>query len=248
MPHVDPDQLALVALGEQLSDDRESAHLLTCAQCAAELEELEHTAQVGRASIDGTLETPSPRVWRRITDELGMTVEAEPGEAGEVPPLATLRPLSTRADMKDAATRRRPWVWVLAAAAAIALVAGVGVGLTAWLRAPVTELASATLDPLPDHPEARGSAALDERADGSRVLSLSLDSPTTAGYREVWLMNTDASALVSLGLLDGTSGDFVIPKGIDLDQYPLVDISAEPTDGDPAHSGDSIVRGQLRFG
>jgi len=27
--------------------------------------------------------------------------------------------------------------------------------------------------------------------------------------------------------------------------YPLVDISIEPYDGNPTHSGDSIVRGQL---
>ena len=33
--------------------------------------------------------------------------------------------------------------------------------------------------------------------------------------------------------------------GVDLDEYSIVDISVEPIDGDPAHSGDSIVRGQL---
>ena len=63
--------------------------------------------------------------------------------------------------------------------------------------------------------------------------------------REVWLIRSDASGLVSLGLLEGDSGRFVVPDGIDLDEFTLVDVSAEPVDGDPAHSGDSIVRGEL---
>jgi hypothetical protein len=64
--------------------------------------------------------------------------------------------------------------------------------------------------------------------------------------REVWLIRSDASGLVSLGLLDGPSGRFTVPSGIDLADYPIVDVSAEPVDGEPAHSGDSIVRGELR--
>ena len=237
MTHVDPDRLALVALGEESLDAPESAHVAACPDCAADLEDLAHTAAVGRASIDGTLETPSPQVWHRITDELGM---AAPASIVQVAPPPTLR-------VRDAAPRR-PWVWVLAAAAAVALVVGVGVGVTTWLRPSVTQLAAATLDALPDHAGAVGSAAVDERPDGSRVLTLSLDADaSTPGYREVWLMTPDASGLISLGLLAGDRGDFAIPSSVDLAQYQLVDVSAEPSDGNPAHSGDSIVRGQLRF-
>lgn len=237
MRHIDPDRLALVALGEDVTD-AESDHLATCPDCAAELEDLAHTAAVGRASIDGMLETPSPRVWHRITGELGFRTEAS---------VVDIAPSRRRAEMRDASTRR-PWVVVLAAAAAVALVVGLGIGITAWLRPAVTQLASATLDALPDHAGAEGSAAVDERADGSRVLTLTLESPSsTRGYREVWLMTEDASGLISLGLLDGDRGDFAIPQNVDLERYQLVDVSVEPTDGDPAHSGDSIVRGQLRF-
>jgi hypothetical protein len=28
--------------------------------------------------------------------------------------------------------------------------------------------------------------------------------------------------------------------------YPIVDVSLEPLDGDPTHSGDSIARGQIQ--
>jgi len=63
--------------------------------------------------------------------------------------------------------------------------------------------------------------------------------------REVWLLNPDATGLVSLGLLDGSSGRFVVPAGIDLGEYPLVDVSVESADGNPGHSGISVVRGEL---
>jgi hypothetical protein len=36
-----------------------------------------------------------------------------------------------------------------------------------------------------------------------------------------------------------------VPDGVDTAEFPVVDVSAEADDGDPAHSGDSIVRGTL---
>jgi len=39
---------------------------------------------------------------------------------------------------------------------------------------------------------------------------------------------------------------FPLPDDLDLAAYPVVDISEEPFDGNPGHSGDSIVRGVLR--
>jgi hypothetical protein len=43
------------------------------------------------------------------------------------------------------------------------------------------------------------------------------------------------------------SGDTVLPLPDDLDltTYPVVDVSVEPMDGDPAHSGLSVARGSL---
>ena len=67
----------------------------------------------------------------------------------------------------------------------------------------------------------------------------------SANLTEVWLIKADASGLISIGLLDGNTGHFDIPDGVDLTQYPLVDVSAEPDNGNPAHSGNSIVRGEL---
>ena len=36
-----------------------------------------------------------------------------------------------------------------------------------------------------------------------------------------------------------------VPSGVDLTEYPVVDVSVEPLDGDPSHSGVSVVRGRL---
>ena len=65
------------------------------------------------------------------------------------------------------------------------------------------------------------------------------------GYREVWLIDANVEGMVSLGILDGSSGQFVIPDGVEVGDFPIVDVSWEPLDGDPTHSGDSIVRGQI---
>ncbi len=48
----------------------------------------------------------------------------------------------------------------------------------------------------------------------------------------------------SLGALEGDER-FVVPDGLAIDEFPLVDVSIEPIDGDPAHSSKSVLRGEL---
>ena len=43
----------------------------------------------------------------------------------------------------------------------------------------------------------------------------------------------------------GDTGEFVVPQAALADGYTLVDVSDEPDDGEPAHSGDSVLRGDL---
>jgi anti-sigma-K factor RskA len=66
------------------------------------------------------------------------------------------------------------------------------------------------------------------------------------GFYEVWLLDEAVEDLVSLGVVRG-GGEVVLPlpAGLDLGEYPLVDVSVEPLDGDPGHSGVSIARGTL---
>jgi hypothetical protein len=61
----------------------------------------------------------------------------------------------------------------------------------------------------------------------------------------VWLIDRDVTRLVSLGVLTGSEGRFAVPPSLDLTEFPVVDVSDEPLDGDPAHSGRSIIRGLL---
>ena len=112
--------------------------------------------------------------------------------------------------------------------------------------APRPEIISeARLDGFPTWAGAQGEAML-ERVDGhDRVVVDLTASVPDDGYREVWLLTSDASDLISLGVLDGSSGSFDIPDDVDLSRFTVVDISQEDVDGDPGHSGDSIVRGTL---
>ena len=72
-----------------------------------------------------------------------------------------------------------------------------------------------------------------------------MDKNEARGYQEVWLIAPDLTRLVSLGVMTSESGTFPVPAGLDLAEYPIVDVSDEPVDGNPAHSSVSIVRGTL---
>ena len=96
-----------------------------------------------------------------------------------------------------------------------------------------------------NQPGASGRAELVERA-GARELAVQVVGLAEGGpgYREVWLLDADGG-LVSLGVLAGDEGRFTVPPGVDLGRFAAVDVSAEPLDGDPAHSSDSLLRGSL---
>jgi hypothetical protein len=250
MSHLDPERLALIAI-EETPTDAEHAHLAGCDACALELAELEHTVAVGRSTLSlGELEVPPERVWNRILAEVrsrsDAVVDAATGD--EAPTPAESAAVESAPPTGPTARRRAPRVLFTLAASIAAVLAVVGVwGL---IRPPESvEIASATLAAFPDHPGAAGEALVTELSDGERTVTVSLDDAAAGdGFREVWLIKADASDLVSLGELEGREGTFVVPDDIDLRDYVLVDVSQEPLDGDPAHSGDSIVRGELDFG
>jgi hypothetical protein len=264
--HVDDETLALLALGEQAGTPADAAHLTACERCAHELADLRDVADLVReAGPAAELVAPAPAVWDRVAAELGLGARAHAAahagatDAADEGATAAVRSGATApADAAPAAAagpavvvplRARPrgvrgrW---LAVAAAAGLVLG-GAGATMWWRTSAlgTVLASATLEPLPGWSET-GSAQVRTAPDGTRSLVVDLDdAPGVEGYLEVWLLKPDVSGLVSLGTLDGTSGTFALPPGLDLAQFPVVDVSDEPMDGDPAHSGVSVVRGAL---
>jgi hypothetical protein len=255
--HADEDELATVALGGDVDSDVLD-HLATCATCRAGLDGLRRVVAVARSTTPDDVPGPPPAaVWDRVRDELGLGATPEPiplpvrppreapgidrpGEGPDRPPAA----------VRELPRRRVPVAWIGAAAAAGLVLGGAAGALWASSRpeppgpAP-SVLAQAPLDPLPGW-EASGSAVLEENEDGRRVVVVDVEAPPGAeGYREVWLIAPDLSGMVSLGPLEGPQGRFVVPDGLDVSSYPVVDVSEEPFDGDATHSGDSIVRGTL---
>ena len=197
---------------------------------------------------------PPPAVWEAIRAELGLSADLHPD--GSRPTPADARPgdrtesnvTPLRAGGRRGAAARLPWL--IGAAAAGVLVGGAGSALIAAGGADPDEepslLARVALDPLPGFEGASGDAAVHQAADGTRLLVVELAGDTASdGYREVWLIDRDVVRMVILGSLQGSSGTLVSPEGIDLSEYPVVDVSAEPYDGDPLHSGVSVIRGVL---
>ena len=101
---------------------------------------------------------------------------------------------------------------------------------------------------------ARARAGADLIAgDGGHSIELvdaALPSPEAGADLEVWLIRPDdegnVADLVSLGVVDPADpGSLDVPAGYDPGAYFVVDISVEPRDGDPTHSGRSILRGPL---
>jgi anti-sigma-K factor RskA len=275
MPHLDPEELSLLALyGWEDADSRE--HLRVCPACASDYAALRRTVDAVRTTPDtSSLSTPGPQVWAGIHRELGLSpslqedplAAARQDAAGPVDDTAraarphggAARAATPEAERQgpvpppDAANarvyprRNRAWwqrtgTWVAAAAAAVLVAVG---GIWTLNRPPQPQpLAEAQLTPLAEF-SASGSARVVQRQDGARTLEVTLDKDEAQGYQEVWLIAPDLSRLVSLGVMHADSGTFQVPAGLELADYPIVDVSDEPVDGNPAHSSVSIVRGTL---
>ena len=263
MEHLDPEIAALAALGEPLADPAASDHVAQCESCQREINALRATISVARSSIgETTLLAPPARVWQALHAQLGLSpvVAVAPtllptmmtsAPSSPVMPLPLADPVAPVVQLdrfrERRANIRRLVVPVAASAAAAALVAG---GVVWWGAAEPRDanqlIASAQLDALPEWQGASGQATVAERPDGERIVQVSLDAAASDDIvREVWLLTENVDGLISLGWLTGSQGEFVVPASVDLTKFSVVDISAEPIDGDPTHSGDSIVRGAL---
>lgn len=159
-------------------------------------------------------------------------------------------------------SERRPWrqqrgarpnrgLLLAVAASTLLLGAAGGSAVTYQLTRPDPQpqalvLHQATLGPLPPAPKATGKAAVIETPDGPRLRVEVTDiQPLQGEFYEVWLIDTSVKRMVPVGILRGTSGSFAIPAGLDVLQYPVVDISIEAP-GDPTHSGKSVLRGVIQ--
>jgi anti-sigma-K factor RskA len=189
---------------------------------------------------------PADVVWETPPDGLWDRIAAAAGPAPAPAPVAPVHDLAAQRDRATTGRRARPGAlpWVLAAAAAVVVLAAGGWILSSTDDDP-TVVASSTLDQLQDVGAGRA-----ELVDQDGTLQLRLDtSGLDAGdddFLEVWVIDPDVTQLVSLGPLR-EDGLYDLPPGLDPEAFPIVDVSVEPIDGDPTHSGDSLLRGQLQF-
>ena len=135
------------------------------------------------------------------------------------------------------------------AAAVVGIAVGAGAVVVAQNRTDdVTIEATAPLTPVDDGPlsadgtEQLGKAELVAAPTGQEVRVNAADLPPTTNSYEVWLFG-DEGRMISLGTLNDGSGSFVVPQGINTQEYRVVDVSDEPPDGNPQHSGVSLIRG-----
>ncbi|WP_433614027.1 anti-sigma factor domain-containing protein [Dactylosporangium sp. CA-139114] len=112
MPHLEPERLVLLALGEETVEQHETGHLDACEQCRAEMDSLRNVAGLGRqASRLRALPPPPEHVWQRIRAELAASGRNQPPPAVSLhsdPPPARPEPAAAPNDLHSDAPPARP--------------------------------------------------------------------------------------------------------------------------------------------
>ena len=232
---------------------------------AEELADLDRFASIAAelTESDTKLETPPASVWAGIEQSVSASAAAAanavaPAQAPSPTPAEPIINITDQVDVTDTAVAapdnliQGPWgkpsLLLGAVAAALLLFVGAFVFTQGNNGDTIAEVAlEFTEGPGFDNLGAAstGNAAVLDN-DGSQCLDLELSSlpEVSDAYLEVWLIDTNVEGMVSLGPIDGDSC-VSIPASVDPGAYPVVDISIEPTDGEPTHSGRSILRGVL---
>ena len=174
---------------------------------------------------------------------------ASPADSGTGPGDRDLSSTVTPLTPRSAQPRRRSrWAAPLAAAV-VGIAVGAGAVVVAQNRSnEVTIEAVAPLTPVVGGPlavnpeEQLGKAELVAAPTGQEVVVNAADLPPSNNSYEVWLFG-DEGRMVALGTLSGGSGSFPVPEGYNTREYRVVDVSDEPPDGNPQHSGVSLIRG-----
>ena len=178
----------------------------------------------------------------------GPAAPADPPTLRAVPGTGTPEPRPS-----GAGDRARRWPRWAAPVAALLIGAALGAGVLAVAQNRsdnVTVEATAPLTPVATGPLAgkdgtQGQAELVSTTQGQQVRVSATDLPPMPGTSyEVWLFGNDGK-MISLGSLDQGKGEFTVPGDISTQEYRTVDISDEPPDGNPTHSGISMVRGSF---
>ncbi len=144
---------------------------------------------------------------------------------------------------------------------AIVALLGIGVGIAVALLTGDDEETAQVEQPQPPPPEppesreapfralsgakgASGSARIVGEGREARLVLRVKGLPRAAGGYESWLYDSVTDA-VPVGRLDGRDGTFQAKLPAEPGEYRFVDVSREPRDGNPNHSGASVLRAPM---
>jgi hypothetical protein len=228
VPHLDPERLVLIAIGEQDPSATENEHLRACAGCATDLDATRATVALGRESEHvRDLPAPPEDLWAGIAAGAFGAAPAGNGRPPQAP-----RPRS--------GSRRR---LLVAAAAAVLFLAAVGAAIT-WSagRGGDRVVAEADLVAQPGAPAAaKGRATIVDTGHGLQMRVAMSGLPTPTGYYTVWLYD-GRTVMIPIGS-PGAAPLNVPAAADDLTRFSIVDVSAQRL-GQQEH-GTSLLQGRL---
>jgi anti-sigma-K factor RskA len=239
-PHV---EVAAYLLDKLEADEVEAfeAHLTGCADCRRQLEELRGVPEL-LATAPPPVPLPAPLRDRTLAAVRQAAARAEPVPAAEAPAPAP----------SVAAPARRPWWrrrWLVVAVAAAALVAALAVPGALLLGGDGGEVTRLTLVAA-EGGGGRGQVTVTETAAGRSfdVRIQGLRPPPPGSLYELWAVHPqdtpERPQRVSLGTFTtGADGSARLEAftAAPADRFPVVGVTLEPVDGNPARTGPRVL-------
>lgn len=212
---------------EERSEEKRSEEVLE-AESQQAFDELRGVAE-SISPDDRVRHEPPDDLWGRIASNL-----AEPN-----------RDLGPAKELPGGDPRFSPRFVLVAAAALIAVLIGASLAIAGTGGDSfVTYAAEITNADLPEAFDGTGTVTLEVDDDPMLVVEFGteIQSDDNVG---IWILSADGTEIIPVGNVEPGDTSWDWPEGFNPQQYPIVDISIEPDDGDPTHSGRSILRGQL---
>ncbi len=200
------------------------------------------------------------------TDDVIRRLQQLPGDAWQPPDAPPLRidfgALPDAAPVPAASAPRAPRAglraWLAgsftlrpvtaAAMASVLLLVGVAGGLlvAGGDDAPVPG-EQVQLAALPGAPGATATASMGGDLDGMALEVSGLPASKPGEFYELWALNSpdDLAPIGTFRVGEDGTADVQFALGIDPAKYAALDVSVEREDGDPGHSGDSLLRSEI---
>jgi anti-sigma-K factor RskA len=251
-PHV---EVAAYVLGKLEADEAAAfeTHLAGCADCQRQVAELRGLPEL-LATATPALPLPDALRDRTLVAVRQAAARAEPAPAAEasVPTAEAGAPAAEVPAPVAAAPARRPWWrrrWLVVAVAAAALVAALAIPGALLLESGGGEVTRLTLVAA-EGGGGRGQVTVTRTAGGRSfdVRIQGLPPPAPGSLYELWAVNPqdtlERPQRVSLGTFttaaDG-SARLTAFTAAPADRFPVVGVTLEPVDGNPARTGPRVL-------